>query len=63
MDHIGFLPYLFKYGYDGPVYCTPPTRDLMALLLYDYIKLVYRSGGTPLYDEKDIKKMLTHTIT
>ena len=63
MDHIGFLPYLFKYGYDGPVYCTPPTRDLMALLLYDYIKLVYKSGGTPLYDEKDIKKMLTHTIT
>ena len=40
MDHIGFVPYLFKFGYDGPVYCTPPTRDLAALLLYDYIKLV-----------------------
>lgn len=26
MDHIGFLPYLFKFGYEGPVYCTPPTR-------------------------------------
>ncbi len=63
MDHIGFLPYLFKYGYDGPVYCTPPTRDLMALLLFDYVKLVQRSGGTPLYEEKDIRKMLTHTIT
>ncbi len=63
MDHIGFLPYLFKYGYDGPVYCTPPTRDLMALLLYDYVRLVQRNGGTPLYDEKDIKKMLMHTIT
>ncbi|MGC8662741.1 MAG: beta-CASP ribonuclease aCPSF1 [Candidatus Micrarchaeia archaeon] len=63
MDHIGFLPYLFKYGYDGPVYCTPPTRDMMALLLFDYVKLVQRSGGTPLYEEKDIKKMLMHTIT
>ncbi|MGC8538672.1 MAG: beta-CASP ribonuclease aCPSF1 [Candidatus Micrarchaeia archaeon] len=63
MDHIGFVPYLFKYGYDGPVYCTPPTRDLAALLLYDYHKLVIRGGGTPLYDEKDIKKMLTHMIT
>ncbi|MEM3476794.1 MAG: beta-CASP ribonuclease aCPSF1, partial [Candidatus Micrarchaeaceae archaeon] len=62
MDHIGFIPYLFKYGYEGPVYCTPPTRDLMALLLNDYVKLVEKSGGTPLYDEKDIKKMLTHTI-
>ncbi len=63
MDHAGFIPYLFKYGYDGPVYCTPPTRDLMALLLNDYTKLVARSGGTPLYDEKDVKKMLMHTIT
>jgi KH/beta-lactamase-domain protein len=63
MDHIGFVPYLFKYGYNGPVYCTPPTRDLAALLLTDYVKLVQRSGGTPLYDEKDIRKMLTHTIT
>ncbi len=63
MDHMGFIPYLFKYGYEGPVYCTPPTRDLAALLLNDYAKLVQRSGGTPLYDEKDIRKMLMHMIT
>ncbi|MGC8671673.1 MAG: beta-CASP ribonuclease aCPSF1 [Candidatus Micrarchaeia archaeon] len=63
LDHTGFVPYLFKYGYEGPVYCTPPTRDLTALVLYDYIKLVQKSGGTPLYDEKDVKKMLMHTIT
>ncbi len=63
IDHTGFVPYLFKYGYDGPVYCTPPTRDLMALLLNDYTKLVQRSGSSQLYDEKDIKKMLLHTVT
>ena len=63
MDHMGFIPYLFKYGYDGPVYCTPPTRDLAALLLKDYVRLVIRSGGTPLYEEKDVRKMLMHTIT
>ena len=63
MDHMGFVPYLFKFGYEGPVYCTPPTRDLAALLLYDYVKLVQRSGGTPIYEEKDIKKMLMHMIT
>ena len=22
LDHCGFVPYLFHYGYDGPVYCT-----------------------------------------
>ena len=63
MDHIGFVPYLFKFGYNGPVYCTPPTRDLAALLLNDYIRLVQRNGGTPLYDEKDVRKMLLHMVT
>ncbi len=63
MDHMGFTPYLFKFGYTGPVYCTPPTRDLAALLLYDYTRLVQKSGGAPLYGEKDIKMMLTHMIT
>ncbi|MDE1860367.1 MAG: beta-CASP ribonuclease aCPSF1 [Candidatus Micrarchaeota archaeon] len=63
MDHMGFVPYLFKFGYTGPVYCTPPSRDLAALLLYDYVKLVNKLGGSPLYGEKDIKSMLMHTIT
>ena len=63
MDHMGFVPYLYKFGYTGPVYCTPPTRDLAALLLYDYTKLVIKSGGTPLYGEKDVKTMLMHMVT
>ncbi len=63
MDHMGFVPYLFKFGYTGPVYCTPPTRDLAALLLYDYIKLVMKTGGSPLYGEKDVRSMLSHMIT
>ena len=25
LDHSGYLPVLFKYGYRGPVYCTEPT--------------------------------------
>ena len=32
LDHSALLPMLFVYGYDGPVYCTRPTRDLAALL-------------------------------
>ena len=63
MDHMGFVPYLFKFGYTGPVYCTPPTRDLAALLLYDYTRLVMKTGGAPLYGEKDIKNMLMHMVT
>ena len=37
LDHCGFLPFLFKYGYDGPVYCTDPTRDLMTMLQIDAV--------------------------
>ena len=63
MDHTGFVPYLFKYGYEGPVYCTPPTRDLTALVLYDYVKLMNKNGSQAIYGEQDVKKMLMHTIT
>ncbi len=63
LDHCGFVPYLFAYGYDGPVYCTPPTRDLMVLLQMDYINLAARQkeGAAP-YGVKDIQKQLAHTI-
>src|SRR5215208_1522903 len=35
LDHSGYLPLLVKHGFRGRVYCTPPTRDLCALLLPD----------------------------
>jgi len=63
IDHMGFLPYLFAYGYDGPVYCTPPTRDIMVLLQQDYINLAKKSfGADPPYSKKDIQSELRHVI-
>lgn len=63
MDHMGFLPYLFAYDYQGPVYCTPPTRDLMVLLQQDYINLCKKSLNIePLYSKKDIQNELKHII-
>lgn len=35
MDHCGNLPHLVSQGYDGPIYCTPATRKLTALMLGD----------------------------
>ncbi len=64
LDHCGFVPYLFAYGFDGPVYCTPPTRDLMVLLQMDYINIASKSSeSNPPYTIKDIQKELAHTIT
>ncbi|MGM5482137.1 MAG: beta-CASP ribonuclease aCPSF1 [Nanobdellota archaeon] len=62
LDHCGFVPYLFKYGYKGPVYCTEPTRDIMALLCLDNIKITHSSGKEPIYSIDDVKEMVKHTI-
>jgi uncharacterized protein len=63
MDHMGFVPYLYAYGYDGPVYVTPPTRDFMALLQQDYVNLMKKSfNSEPPYSKKDIQKELRHVI-
>ncbi|MFH1246441.1 MAG: MBL fold metallo-hydrolase [Candidatus Liptonbacteria bacterium] len=35
IDHTGRLPKLFRDGYRGPIYSTPPTEDFAELLLLD----------------------------
>jgi len=62
LDHCGFIPYLYKYGYRGPVYCTAPTRDVSALLLLDYVKIMRSNGKEPIFTIDDIKEMVKHTI-
>jgi len=63
MDHAGFLPYLLKMNYQGPIYCTKPTRDLMTLLQLDYIDIAVKEGKKLLYTEKDVKEGLKHVVT
>ena len=47
----------------GPVYCTEPTLPLMTLLQNDFIKIAQIEGGRILYDQKDIRDLIQHTIT
>ncbi|AAB85692.1 MULTISPECIES: beta-CASP ribonuclease aCPSF1 [Methanothermobacter] len=63
LDHSGFLPYLYHYGYDGPVYCTAPTRDLMTLLQLDHIDIAHREDEPLPFNVKHVKKSVKHTIT
>ncbi len=72
IDHIGLLPKLVKDGFNGDVYCTPPTRELLELLLIDsayiqeadvrYINKRRDEQGReliePLYTEEDVYKVL-----
>jgi KH/beta-lactamase-domain protein len=62
LDHCGFLPFLFKYGYDGPVYCSAPTSSLMTLLQLDYLDVANKQGVMPPYSQKDVRDTVMHTI-
>jgi len=62
LDHCGLVPFLYKYGYDGPVYCSAPTSNLMTLLQLDYLDVAGKQGVTPYYDQKDVRECVLHTI-
>ncbi len=62
LDHVGLLPYLYKMGYKGPVYMTPPSRDIAALLALDFIGVAYKQAAKPLFNSTDIKEMVKHSI-
>ncbi|MBU0470489.1 MAG: beta-CASP ribonuclease aCPSF1 [Nanoarchaeota archaeon] len=62
LDHSGLIPYLFKFGYQGPVYCTLPTRDVMSLLQLDMIKIQRGEGKEPIYTSEDVRQVVLHTI-
>jgi metallo-beta-lactamase family protein len=52
-DHCGNLPNLIRQGFAGPIYCTPATRDLIAIMLADSARIqeedaaVARLAGRP----------------
>jgi len=62
LDHCGLIPFLFKYGYEGPIYMTQATRDLMVLLQLDLLDISKREGKPLPYDVRDVHKALLHTI-
>ena len=62
LDHSGLLPYLFKMGYRGPVYCTLPTRDIAALLGLDYISIAQKDARDSIFSSGDVKEMVKHTV-
>lgn len=63
LDHCALVPLLFKYGYDGPVYSTPPTRDLAAMLQLDYLDVVSKEDRKIPYSSNEVKNSIKHSIT
>ncbi len=62
MDHAGFLPIIYKYGYKGPLYLTEPTLALITLLLSDALKISTMEGKQYAYDMRDVRTMINHAI-
>jgi metallo-beta-lactamase family protein len=71
LDHCGNLPSLMRHGFRGPIYCTPATRDLAAVMLGDsskiqeedaaYLNKQRRPGEPliqPLYTREDVTKTI-----
>lgn len=74
-DHCGNLPNLVRQGYSGPIYCTPATRDLIAIMLKDSARIheddalvagiVGRSDATsagPLYTRGDASQVVHQCV-
>jgi metallo-beta-lactamase family protein len=71
IDHTGYLPRLVKEGFNGPIYCTRPTADLMEIMLLDSAKLQEEeasfanekgyskhANALPLYTTKDAESVM-----
>ena len=62
LDHSGLVPLLYKYGFDGPIYCTPPTRDMSTLLQMDYLKVAAADAKKIPYSAENIRDTIKHCI-
>lgn len=63
LDHSGLVPLLYKYGFDGPTYCTSPTRDMSTLLQMDYLKVAAADAKKIPYSAENIRDTIKHCIT
>jgi metallo-beta-lactamase family protein len=72
IDHAGRLPFLVARGFRGPIYCTPATRDLCAIMLADSAHIQMsdarhlakrgREHSPPLYEPGDVTQCISQMI-
>jgi metallo-beta-lactamase family protein len=75
VDHCGNLPNLVRQGFHGPIYCTPATRDLIAVMLGDSARIQEETSATeaivgrpvaperaPLYTRQDVWQTMQQCV-
>jgi len=73
LDHCGYIPRLYKNGFQGKIYCSKPTADLLKIMLLDAAKIQVEDAqyankthhskhnpALPLYDEDDVLQALKY---
>ncbi len=73
IDHSGRLPLLARYGFDRPIYATPATRDLCAVMLADsahiqekdaeFLARRQKSFVQPLYGRTDVTRLMSRMLS
>jgi hypothetical protein len=58
MDHSSYLPHFFSKGYNGPVYATKPTFELVEIMTKDYMNISNPEGVT----KEGVKKLYKHCV-
>ncbi len=62
MDHIGRLPVLYKRGFRGKIYSTPPTRDLAEVMLEDGLFILKKEAEhhheEPCYAKEEVESVM-----
>jgi metallo-beta-lactamase family protein len=54
IDHSGLIPFIYKNGFRGKVFCTPATRDLCAIMLADSGKI--QEADTKQFNKKRLAR-------
>lgn len=58
LDHCGRLPKLYKEGFRGQIFCTPPTKELTEIILMDTLKIItedaIKEDVPPIFTEADV---------
>lgn len=77
IDHCGLIPYIYKLGFRGKVFCTPATRDLCAIMLADSGRIqeadakqfnkkddrIGKEPIEPIYTEKDAAECMSQFVS
>lgn len=77
IDHSGLIPYIYKLGFRGKVFCTPATRDLCAIMLADSGRIqeadakqfnkkddrIGKEPIEPIYTEKDAAECMSQFVS